>query len=151
MEEHGINSATLIVHSVKSRDSITWSQDSTVPEFQIKKLQRVLNASALLVYCAPKCCHITPLLWELHWLPEQMRIDFKILLITFKILQGLAPSYLKNLVSVLPASHYQLHQNNNGILLVSSRLKTKKDYGGSFVYGSYPSLVEQPSFVSKAS
>ena len=29
MEEHGINSATLIVHSVKSRDSITWSQDST--------------------------------------------------------------------------------------------------------------------------
>ena len=30
MEEHGINSATLIVHSVKSRDSITWSQDSTV-------------------------------------------------------------------------------------------------------------------------
>ena len=29
MEEHGINSATLIVYSVKSRDSITWSQDST--------------------------------------------------------------------------------------------------------------------------
>ena len=29
MEEHGINSATFIVHSVKSRDSITWSQDST--------------------------------------------------------------------------------------------------------------------------
>ena len=29
MEKHGINSATLIVHSVKSRDSITWSQDST--------------------------------------------------------------------------------------------------------------------------
>ena len=32
MEEHGINSATFIVHSVKSRDSITWSQDSTDAE-----------------------------------------------------------------------------------------------------------------------
>ena len=30
MEEHGINSATLIVQSAKSRDSITWSQDSTI-------------------------------------------------------------------------------------------------------------------------
>ena len=30
MEEHGINSATLIVHSAKSRDSITWPQDSTL-------------------------------------------------------------------------------------------------------------------------
>ena len=36
------------------------------PEYQIKKLQRVMNASARLVYCAPKYCHITPLLRELH-------------------------------------------------------------------------------------
>ena len=32
------------------------------PEYQIKKLQRVMNASARLVYRAPKYCHITPLL-----------------------------------------------------------------------------------------
>ena len=30
------------------------------PEYQIKKLQRVMNASARLVYRAPKYCHITP-------------------------------------------------------------------------------------------
>ena len=52
-----------------------------------------MNARARLVYCAPKYCHITPLLRELHWLPVQVRIDFKIL-----------PSYLMNLASVLPAS-----------------------------------------------
>ncbi|KAL9954606.1 hypothetical protein ACROYT_G042170 [Oculina patagonica] len=67
------------------------------PEHQIKKLQRVMNASARLVYRAPKYCHITPLLRELHWLPVRFRIDFKILLITFKILHGVAPSYLKDL------------------------------------------------------
>lgn len=55
-----------------------------IPEFQIKKLQRVMNASTQLVYCAPKYCHIKfPLLRELHWLPLRMVIDFKILLITF--------------------------------------------------------------------
>ena len=56
-------------------------------------------------------------------------IDFKILRITFKILQGFAPSYLKNLVSILPASHYQLRRNNNGILLASPRFKTKTTMG----------------------
>ena len=102
----------------------------SVLEFQIKKLQRLMNASAQLVYCTPKYCHITPLLRKLHWLPVRMHIDFKILLITFKILQGLAPSYLKNLVSVLAVSHYQLRRNNNGILLVNPRLiKNEKDYG----------------------
>lgn len=38
------------------------------PKYQLSKLQRVMNASARLVYCAPKWCHITPLLRELHWL-----------------------------------------------------------------------------------
>ena len=96
------------------------------PEYQIKKLQRVMNASAQLVYHAPKYCHITPLLRELHWLPLGLRIDFKILLVTFKILHGVAPGYLKDLVSVLPDSHYQLRCNNNGILLERRRLRTKK-------------------------
>ena len=74
-----------------------------------------MNASARLVYCAPKYCHVTPLLRELHWLPVRLRVDFKILLVTFKILHGVAPSYLKDLVSVLPDSRYQLRRNNNGI------------------------------------
>jgi len=57
-----------------------------------------------------------------------MRIDFKIL-ITFKILQGFASSCLKNLVAILPASHYQLRRDNNGILLASPQFKTKKAMG----------------------
>ena len=74
-----------------------------------------MNANARLVYRAPKYCHITPLLRELHWWPVRLCVDFKILLVTFKILHGVAPSYLEDLVSVLPASHYQMRRNNNGI------------------------------------
>ena len=115
-----------------------------VPEYQIRKLQRVMNASARLVYCAPKYCHINSLLRELHWLPVKLHIDFKILLIRFKILQGLAPSYLRILISILPASHYQLCRINNGILLESQPFRKKKTiYGGSIVYGSGPSSIKQ--------
>lgn len=38
--------------------------------------------------------HITPVLANLHWLPVKYPINFKILLLTFKILNHLAPSYL---------------------------------------------------------
>ena len=69
------------------------------------------------------------LLRELHWLPVRLRVDFKILLVKFKILHGVAPSYLKDLVSVLPDSHYQLRRSNNDILLERPRLRTKKNMG----------------------
>ena len=37
--------------------------------------------------------HITPILASLHWLPVKSQIDFKILLITYQALNGLAPAY----------------------------------------------------------
>ena len=39
------------------------------------------------------------LLFELHWLPVEQRITFKILLFVFKSLNGLAPFYLSDLIS----------------------------------------------------
>ena len=44
-----------------------------------------------------KFCHITPVLLQLHWLPVLFRLDFKILLLTFKAIHGLAPSYISDL------------------------------------------------------
>ena len=41
----------------------------------------------------------SPLLFELHWLPVEQRITFKILLFVFKSLNGLAPFYLSDLIS----------------------------------------------------
>ena len=109
-------------------------------EYQIKKLQRVMKASARLVYCAPKYCHVTPLLRELHWLPVRLRVGFKIVLVTFKIYHGVAPSYLKDLVSVLPDSCYQLRRNNNCILLERPRLRSKKTLGDRALSMAVPFL-----------
>ena len=101
-----------------------------IPEYQTRKLQRVMNASARLIYHAPKFCHITPLLAELHWLPVRSRIRYKILLITFKILHGLSsPKYLSDLISIQQPSAYNLRRNDNGRLLERPSAKTKKTMG----------------------
>jgi hypothetical protein len=94
-----------------------------VPECQIKKFQHVLNASARLIYCAPTFCHITPILKELNWLPVHARIEFKIVLITFKIIMGLAPKYLSDLIEIWQTSSYNLRRNSNSILLARSTIR----------------------------
>lgn len=86
-------------------------------DYQTSKLQRVMNASARLIYRAYKFCHITPLLVELHWLPVRSRIHYKIILITFKVLHGLSPKYLSDLISVQQPLSYKLRRNDNGHLL----------------------------------
>ncbi len=43
--------------------------------------------------------HISPILASLRWLPVQARADFKILLLTYKALHGLASTYLSELLT----------------------------------------------------
>ena len=55
----------------------------------IHRLQLVQNTAARLITGTRKFEHITPVLAALHWLPVSFRIQFKILLVTFKALNGL--------------------------------------------------------------
>ena len=43
---------------------------------------------------------VTPVLKKLHWLPTDLRIEFKILTVTYKTLRGLAPAYIKDLLQI---------------------------------------------------
>ena len=65
---------------------------------QVRKLQYVQNSAARLLTGSRKHEHIIPVLRDLHWLPVHERISFKILLMTFKCLNQLAPSYLSDLL-----------------------------------------------------
>ena len=69
-----------------------------LPVTELNKLQRVQNAAARLISRTPKSHHITPILQQLHWLPVKDRISFKLLLLTFKALHGLAPIYISELI-----------------------------------------------------
>ena len=57
-----------------------------LPNSEIEKLQRVQNSAARLIMGTKRGEHITPVLYHLHWLPITCRIDFKILLMTYKAL-----------------------------------------------------------------
>ena len=67
--------------------------------------------------------HITPVLRSLHWLPVCQRIDFKILLLVYKALNGFGPEYISDLLL-----HYKpprpLRSSGTGPLLVPG-VKTK--------------------------
>lgn len=64
----------------------------------IQKLQRVQNTLARVVTGAKRRDHITPVLKELHWLPVSQRIEYKVALITHKVLATGQPHYLSQLV-----------------------------------------------------
>ncbi len=97
----------------------------------INKLQMVKNAGARILTRTRKYDHISPVLSTLHWLLIKHRIDFKILLITYKALNGLAPQFLSKLLS-----HYSppcpLRFQNSGHLI---NLEYEIQLGGrSFFY-----------------
>ena len=66
---------------------------------QLKHLQCCQNNAARIISLRRKFDHITPVLRDLHWLPVSKRIDFKIMTLTYRALNGDAPSYLAELLS----------------------------------------------------
>ncbi len=70
----------------------------------INKLQQVQNAAARVLTRTRQYDHISQVLSTLHWLPIKHCIDSKILLITYKALNGLAPQYLSELLSLYSPS-----------------------------------------------
>lgn len=88
------NAKTLIHAFVFSRLDYCNALLSGLPKKTTDRLQLVQNAAARVLTRTKMREHITPVLASLHWLPVVFRIDFKILLLVYKALNGLAPSYL---------------------------------------------------------
>ena len=64
----------------------------------LARLQLVQNTHARVVAQKSRFCRITPVLFDLHWLPVRPRVSFKIATIAFKVLQFKQPSYLASLI-----------------------------------------------------
>jgi hypothetical protein len=64
----------------------------------IKQLQNLQNRAARVIKGLKRKDDVTPYLEELHWLKVKERIKFKILLLVFKCIYGLAPKYLSDLI-----------------------------------------------------
>ena len=90
----------------------------------LKTLQLVQNAAARVLTRTKKREHITPVLASLHWLPVKSRIEFKILLLTFKSLNNMAPLYLKELI--VPYQPTRALRSQNSSLLVVPKVSKSR-------------------------
>ena len=66
---------------------------------QLAKLQRAQNSAARVLSGRSRFSRITPVLKKLHWLPVTKRIEYKILLHTWKTMHDQSPVYMQDLIS----------------------------------------------------
>jgi len=65
----------------------------------ITKLQRIQNALARVIKGTKRTDHIHPVLEQLHWLPVNYRIDYKVATLAFKVRSTGSPVYLSNIIT----------------------------------------------------
>ena len=103
IRSHLTDSATAsLVHSlVTSRLDYCNSLLYGLPDNQLKnRLQRMQNIAVRIVTRSPQHDHITPVLKELQWLPVRMRVLYKLLVLTYRALEGKGPSYLQDIIDL---------------------------------------------------
>ena len=116
-----------------------------LPASLISKLQRIQNSAARLVTRTRYRDHITPVLRDLHWLPIEYRIMYKILLLTYKCLHDLAPSYLVDLIKVYKPS--RCLRSSSKLNLVSPSISTTSYGHRSFCHASADLWNKLPQYM----
>ena len=91
---------TQLVHScILSKIDYCNSLYLNLPLKQINKLQRLLNASIRFIFnIKQRKTSITPYFKKAHILPVKLRLRFKMCVLVFKCVNGLAPHYLMSLI-----------------------------------------------------
>ena len=117
---------TLVVVLVLSRLDYGNGVLVGLPAYLVRRLQSVLNASARLIHHLRRSDHITDALVSLHWLRVPERIQYKIAVLTFKVLRETAPRYLGPLVRVsdLPGRRALRSANTSRLVVPPFKLST---------------------------
>ena len=91
-----LNTSVLLANAlVSSRLDYCNSLFLSLTDFELRRLQLIQNSLCRVVTRSSKYSHITPQLKKLHWLPIKYRKQFKIGLITYKILNQDQTIYLR--------------------------------------------------------
>ena len=75
------------------------------PQYLINRLQKVQNNAVHLILKVPKTDHIMPHLQTLHWLPVNVRIQYKICCQCFSAVNSSGPQYLADLLKIYAPFH----------------------------------------------
>ena len=98
-----------------------------VSKTAVARRQCLQNSAARMITRSKKSVHITPLFIALHWLPVNARIDFKILLLVFKALNGVTPQYIRDLLVEYHAQRMLRSSDMNLLVIPKSRLSSMGD------------------------
>ncbi len=119
----------------------------------ITKIQRVQNTAARLVLRVSRREHITPALESLHWLPIKQRSMYKILLITFKALNGMAPVFISELLALYKPSRTLRSASERLLCVVKPKTKFYGErsyiHAAAKLWNSLPSDIRHSSSLSK--
>jgi len=91
---------SLVVALVLSRSDCGNSVLVGLPIHLVRRLQSVQNAAARLICRLRRFDHVTDALVSLHWLHVPERVVYKIAMLAFKVVHGIAPEYLGPVVHV---------------------------------------------------
>ena len=82
---------------------------------------RVAQSHLRILTRTKKFDHISPILKDLHWLKVENRIIFKILVLAYKCLNNLAPTYLSELIHKAHTRDNMRSQNQYNLVIPKAR------------------------------
>ena len=115
---------TIVCAFVLSKLRYCNSLPSDCPLYILRRLQKVQNSAAKLVFKSRRRDHVQRLLHSLHWLPVQARIDYKLLTICHNFFSDSFPAYLSDLLTVYTPSR-QLRSSADTRTLRVPHVKTQ--------------------------
>ena len=118
------SSRQIIQSLVISRPDYCNSLLHGLPKYQLARLQHIHNAATRVIACIPHHEHISEIRMQLHWLPIHKRITYKILLLTFLVVNGNSPEYLSELLVLLKPSRVLRSANQPIFTQLHSFIKT---------------------------
>ena len=118
------------------------------------KFQRIQNMAAKVIPYRKKCESSSESLLELHWLPIHRYIQYKVLTLVYKCMNGLASNYLINLITIHP-NNQSLRSDNIYQRLIIPWTKRKMFAERSFsvmgpiLWNQLPNFLKQSSMADQ--
>ena len=130
-----------LVHSgILSKVDYCNSLYTFLPKTQTKHLQKLINSSVRFIFHITgkdRMEHITPRLQELHFLPIEYRVKFKICLMVYKSLNNKSPIYIQELIKLREPNQNTFLRIDKDKLILTYTAPAKQDYKNrSFSYAA---------------
>ena len=141
---------TLVCAFILSRLDYCNSLLAGCPKYILDKLQKVQNHAARLIYKSPRSAHVSPLFQDLHWLPVENRIEYKLASLCFRSIEGTGPQYLSDLINLYIPSR-ELRSSSDTRMLRIPTFRMTSNGQRSFTYQGPHTWNQLPQNIRHAS